>query len=207
MVDQNSGVRVGTVTAGSLRAVFLDRDGVINRAVVRNGKPYPPDSLDEMEILPGVAEAIAAFRAAGLRVVVVTNQPDVATGKQQRAVVDAMHAHLRAVLGIDEIRACFHVDADGCACRKPKPGMLLDAAASAGIDLARSVMVGDRWRDIDAGRAAGCFTVLVGPGYAERAAESPDHTAASLWDACGVILNHCRPQGADGQPASAVPVP
>ena len=136
------------------KAAFLDRDGVINRAVVRHGKPYPPAEVAEVEILPGVADAVARLRSAGYAVVVVvTNQPDIARGSTTRATVDAIHAHMRAELGLDDIRVCPHDDVDGCDCRKPKPGLLLKAPA---YDMPASVMVGDRWRDIEAGRTARC---------------------------------------------------
>jgi D-glycero-D-manno-heptose 1,7-bisphosphate phosphatase len=169
-------------------AVFLDRDGVINRAVVRNGKPYPPASLEAFEFLPGVVEAVAALRAAGYLIIVTTNQPDVATGKQSREVVDAMHDRLRRELAVDEIRVCFHVDADRCLCRKPLPGMLLEAAEHWHIDLSASVMVGDRWRDIEAGRAAGCRTVFIDYNYAEPRPEAPDAVLESLLAASTWIL-------------------
>jgi D-glycero-D-manno-heptose 1,7-bisphosphate phosphatase len=170
------------------RAVFLDRDGVINDVVLRDGKPFPPDSLAQMKILPGVPEAISALHEAGLRIVVVTNQPDVRTGLQRREVVDAMHDWLGAQLAVDEFRACFHVDADGCSCRKPAAGMLFDAALAGALDLQRSYLVGDRWRDIDAGRAAGCRTFWIDRGYRERRAEAPDFIVSSLAEAAGIIL-------------------
>jgi D-glycero-D-manno-heptose 1,7-bisphosphate phosphatase len=171
------------------RAVFLDRDGVINRAVVRGGRPYPSASVGELEILPGVAEAVGALRRAGYRVIVATNQPDVATGVQQRAVVEAIHDRVRAELAVDDVRVCHHADPDRCSCRKSKPGMLLAAAADWSLDLARCVMVGDRWRDISAGRAAGCRTILVGDGYGERFADAPDAVAGSLAEASRLILS------------------
>ena len=171
------------------RAVFLDRDGVINASMVRDGKPYPPASLEELKILPGVAEAIRALREAGFAVVVVTNQPDVATGIQRREVVETMHSNLRNELLIDDIRVCYHTDADNCACRKPKPGMLLEAAHDLAIDLARSFMVGDRWRDIEAGKVAGCYTFFIDYGYVERKPSSPDVVVTSLKEASELILS------------------
>lgn len=175
------------------RAVFLDRDGVINRAIVVDGRPRPPASLDELEVLPGVRDAIARLRAAGFAIVVVTNQPDVARGSQTRAVVDALHARLAADLGLDDFRVCAHDDGDGCACRKPLPGLLCEAAASRGLDLAQSFMVGDRWRDVEAGRAAGCRTVFIDRHYAERRPEKPDATVDSLAAAADWILTHAIP--------------
>jgi len=170
------------------RAVFLDRDGVINRSIVRNGKAFPPDSLAEFEILPGVPEAIAALKAQGFLIVVVTNQPDVATGKQDQRVVEEMHAQLRRLLPIDDLRVCYHVDADACGCRKPEPGMLLAAAESLGIDLAASYMVGDRWRDIEAGQRAGCRTFFIDYGYDERAPSPPFVAVNTLAEAAARIL-------------------
>ena len=170
------------------RAVFLDRDGVINRAVVRDGKPYPPAGIEDFELLPGVEGAAAALRAAGYLLVVVTNQPDVASGMQRREVVEAMHDQLRARGLCDDIRACYHTEADGCDCRKPKPGMLLEAAHELHIELPRSFMVGDRWRDVAAGKAAGCTTYFIDYGYTEKRAEQPDAVVSSLADAARRIL-------------------
>ena len=171
------------------RAVFLDRDGVINRPVVRDGKPFPPASLDDLDILPGVPQALKRLHDAGFLLVVVTNQPDVAKGTQTKSVVDGIHAYMAATLPLDEIRVCFHEDKDGVACRKPKAGMLLDAARDARISLTRSFMVGDRWRDIDAGRIAGCRTIFIDYGYDERRPHQPDATVASLAEAADWILH------------------
>ena len=170
------------------RAVFLDRDGVINAAVVRGGRPYPPARPEDVEILPGVEQALAELRRAGYLLVVVTNQPDVARGSQTREVVDAIHARLTAALPLDAVYSCFHDDADRCACRKPAPGLLLDAARDLGIDLPASIMVGDRWRDVEAGAAAGCRTVFIDRGYAERRPHAFDASAPSLSEAAPWIL-------------------
>lgn len=180
------------VAGGARRAVFLDRDGVINRAVVRGGKPYPPASLDELEILPGVGEALERLRAAGLLNIVVTNQPDVGTGAQRRDVVEEIHARLKASLALDDIRICYHTDADGCACRKPKPGMLLEAAREHGVHLAASYMVGDRWRDVAAGQAAGCACYFIDHGYLEARPAAPFVSVESLLDAAQHILSSGR---------------
>jgi D-glycero-D-manno-heptose 1,7-bisphosphate phosphatase len=169
--------------------VFLDRDGVINRAVVRNGKPYPPDSVEELEVLPGVEKAIRDLHNAGFLIIVVTNQPDVATGIQSLEVVETMHRKLRETLLIDDIKVCYHTDADACACRKPKPGMLLDAARDRDIDISRSFLVGDRWGDISAGHAAGCFTFFIDYCYQERVPENPDAVVHSLEEASHIILS------------------
>ena len=150
------------------RAVFLDRDGILNAAVVRDGRPYPPGSLAEMTLLPGVEEACARLKKSGFLLFVVTDQPDISKGKTIVSEVEAINAALQARLGLDEVCVCPHDDAYNCACLKPKPGLLLDAAKRWKIDLAKSFMIGDRWCDIEAGQAAGCRTVFVDYGYAER---------------------------------------
>lgn len=177
------------MTMAASAAVFLDRDGVINEVIVRNGRPYSPGTLADMRVCVGVPDALAALRAAGYLLIVVTNQPDVGHGRQRLETVVAMHEYLLANLPLDDVRVCYHTDADACECRKPKPGMLLDAAKAWEVDLRASYMIGDRWRDIDAGRAAGCRTILVGDGYAERPAQGFDLKADSLLDATRLILN------------------
>ena len=170
------------------QAVFLDRDGVINKALVKDGKPLPPVSLNDFELLSGVEFATHALRKAGFLIVVVTNQPDVATGVQTREVVESMHRKLYEAEICDDVKVCYHVDADACECRKPKPGMLLEAAEQWGIDLKSSFMVGDRWRDVLAGKAAGCKTFFIDYKYREQTAKCPDVVVGSLEEAAMHIL-------------------
>jgi D-glycero-D-manno-heptose 1,7-bisphosphate phosphatase len=176
------------------RAVFLDRDGVINQVKVVAGKPFPATSLDEFVLLPGVVEACRRLKAAGFLLVVATNQPDVGRGTLDQRVVETIHRHLLRVLPIDRVEVCYHpgIDDSECDCRKPKPGMLRRAAAELGLDLARSFMVGDRWRDIDCGHAAGCHTILVDHGYEEPLRQPPDFRVKSLLEAADVILGGAR---------------
>lgn len=169
-------------------AVFLDRDGVINRATVYDGRPYPPSSLKDLEVLPGVAEGLNILHNAGFLLIVVTNQPDVARGTTPRAVVEEINDYLASHLPIDEFRTCFHDSEDGCACRKPLPGALFVAAEEHGIDLRKSYMVGDRWRDTEAGQRAGCKTIFIDYGYAEKQPESVTHRVKSLLEATQIIL-------------------
>jgi transaldolase len=177
------------VGAMTRRAVFLDRDGVINRAVIRDGKPYPPADLSQLEVLPGVPEALEQLCAAGYRLIVVTNQPDIARGAQTREAVEAIHAELLARgLPIDNFRVCYHDDGDGCDCRKPRAGLLLAAAQEEDLDLAASFLVGDRWRDVEAGKRAGCTTVLVDHSYAEPERSQPHVRVRSLAEAADWIL-------------------
>jgi D-glycero-D-manno-heptose 1,7-bisphosphate phosphatase len=174
------------IDAVTPRAVFLDRDGVINAVVLKDGRPYPPAAVDDVRVLPGVPGALAALKQAGYALIVVTNQPDVARGRQTRATVEAIHARLAETLPIDEFRVCYHDDADRCSCRKPAPGLILQAPV---YDVSRSFLVGDRWRDIDAGQRAGCRAcILVDAGYAERQADAPDARVASLAEAAAWII-------------------
>ncbi len=174
-------------------AVFLDRDGTLNRQIVRDGRPYPPQTLAEFELFPGVAEGCARLAAAGYVLVVATNQPDVGRGTQSRAEVEAMHARLRAAVPeIVRIEVCYAPGTDKSQPpdrrRKPEPGMILDAAEALGLDLTRSWMVGDRWRDVDCGQRAGLRTVFIDFGYAEELRHAPDHTVRTFSEAVEVIL-------------------
>jgi D-glycero-D-manno-heptose 1,7-bisphosphate phosphatase len=169
-------------------AAFLDRDGVINAAIVRDGRPHPPASLAELRILPGVAEACRRLRAAGFYVLVVTNQPDIARGATNASEVARINDVLLDQLALDAILVCPHDDADRCHCRKPQPGLLLDAAERWSIDLTRSTMVGDRWRDVCAGQAAGVATVFIDRGYAERQPDDVDCRTDELITALPFIL-------------------
>jgi D-glycero-D-manno-heptose 1,7-bisphosphate phosphatase len=175
----------------------LDRDGVLNRAFVHaDGKSHPPQGLGELEILPGVTRACKVLGQAGFLLIVVTNQPDVARGVQRRVVVEAINDALRRQVPVDDILVCYHDDVDGCDCRKPKPGLLLEAAGIWNVDLSNSFMVGDRWKDIEAGRRAGCRTVLVlgkgagvGSDKLQRPSEcSPDLQVTLLAEAVEWIL-------------------
>jgi D-glycero-D-manno-heptose 1,7-bisphosphate phosphatase len=168
-------------------AVFLDRDGVINRALVRNGRPYAPTTVEDFQILEGVPEAVRRLKAAGFLIVVVTNQPDIATGKQTSALLERMHAVMRAAVEIDAVYVCPHDNLANCACRKPQPGLLLTAAEDRQIALDKSWLIGDRWRDIEAGQAVGCRTIFVNRGYAEPVPRA-DYVVADLPDAVPLII-------------------
>ena len=176
------------------RAVFLDRDGVLNRPVVRNGLPFPPASPEEFELYPDVAEGCAQLKAAGFLLIVVSNQPDVGRGTQTREIVETMHEKLlSAVPALDAIEVCYHAGerhGDPCDCRKPKPGMLLRAAARHEIDLRQSFLIGDRWRDVDCAEAAGCRAVFIDHGYREQLREKPEFTVRTFREAVVTILDN-----------------
>jgi D-glycero-D-manno-heptose 1,7-bisphosphate phosphatase len=170
-------------------AVFLDRDGTLNRPIVRDGRPYPPQTVADFHLFDGVPAVCRALKDAGFVLVVATNQPDVGRGTQSRDAVAAMHAHLLTLAPIDRIEVCFDPGRGELSRRrKPEPGMLLDATAALALDLGRSWMVGDRWRDIDCGRRAGVRTVFIDFGYAEELREAPDFTVKTFAEAAGIIL-------------------
>ena len=169
-----------------MRAVFLDRDGIVNKAVVRDGRPHPPANLGEFEFVEGIHQVLAVLRQRGFLLIGTTNQPDVARGIQSKTDVETIHRRILEVLPIDRIYCCYHDNSDRCSCRKPKPGMLLRGAQEFEIALADSFMVGDRWRDIEAGLAAGCKTVYVDYGYDEKLTLAPHYSVESVQE----ILNH-----------------
>jgi D-glycero-D-manno-heptose 1,7-bisphosphate phosphatase len=182
-------VGIGKAVTPAVRAVFLDRDGVLNHAIVRDGKPYPPASLAELEIVDTAAADLTRLKDRGFLLLVATNQPDVSRGTATLETIHTFHEAMRQTLPVDEFLVCPHDDRDACGCRKPLPGLLLEAQARYGIDPSRSFMVGDRWRDIDAGRAAGCRTVLLDLNYRERGPSlPPDATVGSLRDAVDWIV-------------------
>ena len=173
------------------RAVLLDRDGVVIRTKVRGGLPYPPESPAEVELDPEAGPALAALSRAGYLLILITNQPDVARGSQSRAVVERINTLLLDSLPITDCFVCYHDDADDCACRKPRPGLILEAARRYALDLAASFVIGDRWRDVAAGCAAGAATIWIDRGYREKApAQPPDAIVSSLGEAASWILAH-----------------
>jgi transaldolase len=162
---------------------------------VREGHPYPPANASELEILPGAAEVLGRLRQLGFRLIVVTNQPDVARGTQSREAVEEIHRKIAEELPIDEFRVCYHDDGDGCDCRKPRPGMLRAAADSYGLNLADCFLIGDRWRDVEAGNAVGCKTILIDYGYRERRpSQEPGKRVSSL---VGAVEWICEQGGAN----------
>ena len=171
------------------KAVFLDRDGVLNKAIVKLGKPYPPENLNELEIIRGVKEAVLLLKQHDFLLIVVTNQPDVARGKTSKNAVETLNFRLKKQLNIDEFLTCYHDDQDNCNCRKPKPGLIVSASKNWNIDLSQSYMVGDRWRDIEAGHNAGCQTIFIDYRYCERQPKAYDFTANNLYEASKIIIN------------------
>lgn len=170
------------------RAIFLDRDGVINQAKVIDGKPYPPASLKELKLLPRVKKALDMFKKNNFILVVVSNQPDVARGITKLSTVEQINDHLKELLPIDFFVMCYHDDNDNCLCRKPLPGMLCSAAKELNLSLNESFMIGDRWRDVAAGQSAGCKTFFIDYSYNEQQPDTADYKVSSLYEA-SIIIN------------------
>ncbi len=171
------------------RAVFLDRDGVLNEAIVRDGKPYPPRSVEETTIVTDAAPSLARLKQHGFLLLVVTNQPDVRRGATTKETVTRIHDFLSSQLPLDDFFVCYHDDSDACTCRKPLPGLIRIAADRYDVDLTASFVVGDRWRDIEAGAAAGCRTIFIDRGYNEKTPKSKaDVSVFSLSEAADWIL-------------------
>lgn len=172
----------------SNKAIFLDSDGVLNKAIIKDGKPLAPTTLAELEIPAEVKPALERLKAAKYLLICVTNKPDIERGLMTQADVDAIYHKMRQILPLDDVFICYHENSD---CYKPKPGLILDAAKKYAINLAQSYMIGDRWRDVEAGQNAGCKTIWIDRGYAEKKPNPPaDYTVNSLADAAEWILNN-----------------
>jgi D-glycero-D-manno-heptose 1,7-bisphosphate phosphatase len=172
------------------RAAFLDRDGVLAQEIVRDGKAYAPTVLEDFRLVPDAAVQVRRLRAAGLACVVFTNQPEVERGILPLETLEAMHARLLDEVAVDDIFVCPHDSDSGCLCRKPNPGMLHTAAERWGVSLTASFVIGDRWRDIEAGRAAGCYTVLLSRSYSE--CSTADAAVDTLGEAVDVVLERLK---------------
>lgn len=170
------------------KAAFLDRDGVINRSQLVDGVPKPPKSLSEVEILDGVIESIQLLKSGGFIPVVITNQPDVARGKAQVDDINTINSYISSVVKIDHFYTCFHDDSDMCGCRKPAPGLIYKAVEELQIDLSDSILIGDRWRDIQAGQTAGCKSYFIDYSYPEKQPKHPFIKVESLYHAVQIAL-------------------
>jgi len=169
------------------KAIFLDRDGVINKTLVKNSLPFSPTTFDLLEIIPGVKESILRLKKLNFVCLVVTNQPDVSRGIIEKETVIKMNNYLKDEIKLDDFFVCYHDDKDNCKCRKPKPGMIIQASKKWDIDVRKSFMIGDRWRDIQAGISAGCKTIFIDNNYNEDKRVKANYTFANLVDAVFII--------------------
>ena len=169
------------------KAIFLDRDGVINKVIIKRGLPFAPLSFDLLEILPSIKESILRLKKLNFVCLVVTNQPDVFRGKIEKKTVIKMNNYIKNQIKIDDIFICYHDDCHNCKCRKPKPGLLLEASKKWDINLKKSYIIGDRWRDIEAGKSAGCKTIFIDCNYKEAKTKNPNFTTDSLLNSVHII--------------------
>ena len=172
------------------KAVFLDRDGTLNKAIVKKKRPSPPTSLEEIKLIAGTKEAISLLKALNFIPIVITNQPDFARGKTTLSRIEQVNEIIHRDLSIEYFYMCLHDDDDNCLCRKPKAGLLLKAALDLEIDLTCSIMVGDRWRDIEAGQNAGCECFFIDYDYNETKPSQPFQTVSSLLEVAYKIRNY-----------------
>lgn len=170
------------------KAVFLDRDGVLNHSILLDGVPKPPKFIEDVEILEGVVEAIQILKRHGFIPVVVTNQPDVARGVTTKNQVSSINSHIGDIALIEHFYTCFHDDVDKCICRKPLPGLILRAAKDLGLSLSDSFLVGDRWRDIAAAQAAECKSFFIDYSYPEEMPKMPFTKVSSLLEAAFIMV-------------------
>lgn len=162
------------------KILFLDRDGVVNQVMVKDGKPMPPQTLDEFSYVPGIFELCDRAKKDGFLIVIVTNQPDISRGLVEDTMVDQFHKKIMRELPIDEIIVCPHDDMHHCDCRKPKPGMLLRALQKYNARKEDCWMVGDRWRDVEAANAAGVPVIWIDYGYDERRPTTAEYIVSDL---------------------------
>lgn len=169
-------------------AAFLDRDGVLNACLVKGDIPSPPSTISDIEILPGVKEAIELLKINNYLPIVITNQPDVARAKTSLSEVQEINQYVGKKTGISNFFVCPHDDIHNCICRKPKPGLIEMATKELGIDLSKSFLVGDRWRDIEAGQAMKLPSFFIDYSYRETQPKQPFIVVASLLEAVRIRL-------------------
>lgn len=169
------------------KAIFLDRDGVLNKSIVKFGKPYPPKSKEELSIPSGVKKGVSILKENGFRLIMITNQPDVSRGKISLKKVEEINQFLSKELKLDDVFCCPHDDKDMCKCRKPKPGMIIEAVGKWKIDVSKSFLIGDRWKDIEAGKQTNLKTILLDYNYNEKRTK-PDYSCSEFMQAVKIII-------------------
>jgi len=173
------------------KAIFLDRDGVLNQSYIVNGKPFAPRKLNDFKFVDDVENAIKILKSTGYYLIVVTNQPDVGNGLMKKEIVESMNNLMMTRLGLDAVKVCYHSQKDECDCRKPKPGMLLESSRELGIDLKESFLIGDRKGDIVAGKSVGCYSIFIDNGYSKSEQPSTaDFVASNIKEAASHILSY-----------------
>lgn len=169
-------------------AVFFDRDGILVQAPIVQGRPHSARTVDEIRMIPAAFQLCEVLREARIPTFMITNQPDIARGLIERSVVDEQNQIVARALNLTEVAVCPHDDGDDCYCRKPRPGLIEKLGQKHRINLSTSVVVGDRWRDIDAGVAAGTLTLFIDYGYEERRPKNPTRTVHSTDEMLNAVL-------------------
>ena len=170
------------------KAIFLDRDGVLNKVILKDGKPLSPKNLSEFVLLDNVSEALAIFKKLDYLTIIVTNQPDIKTKKQTLKDLEITHKWIFDNLMIDDIFVCCHDDSDNCNCRKPGIGMLINASKKYKINLTKSIMIGDRWKDIKCGQLAKCKNnFYINYGYDEPSPTGKFINVSSLYECSKIV--------------------
>ena len=169
------------------RAIFLDRDGVLNETIIKEKEITSPLKLDELKIFPDAKETLLTFKKCGYLLIMVTNQPDIARNKNTKKNVEEINDCLKNYLKLDDVCVCYHDDKDFCNCRKPKSGMLIEASKKHNIDLPKSFIIGDRWRDVEAGKNVKCKTIFIDFKYQEKLKNKPDYIITNIADAKNIV--------------------
>ena len=170
------------------KAIFLDRDGVLSKTSLVNGKSFAPRNLRDFKLYSDSTQSVKKLKSIGFMVFVVTNQPDVGKKLISRSTLEQMHNKLKKKTHVDGIYVCVHRQDENCYCRKPNPGMILDAAKKHHIDWKKSFVVGDRASDIEAGQKANCRTIFLKKKYYENAPTKQEATFLNLREATNYIL-------------------
>ena len=169
------------------KAVFLDRDGVVSRAVVINNRPFSIRRASDLQILDEVNEALGIFGKLALIPIIISNQPDVARGLLSQLEHEKIESKIVTLTGISKIYTCTHDEKDNCFCRKPKPGLILKAAEDHDIDITKSYLIGDRWRDMDLAKNVDCRSFFINRNYEEKYPEYFDYETGSILESAKII--------------------
>ena len=173
----------------SFKCIFLDRDGVINKPIIIDNKPYSPRNKYQFELLPNIEKYLKKIHSLGFLTIIITNQPDISTNHINENLLNEFHDIIKNKMPITDIYVCKYIDTDDCYCRKPKPGLILTAAKKYKINLKKSYFIGDRWKDIDAANKAGCHSIFIDYGYKEKLKTTPINNVKSVKEAFEIILN------------------
>ena len=172
------------------KAIFFDRDGVLNAIKRINNKPFPPDNVDELELFPDVRDKLKFLKKLGFYLFLVTNQPDYKRGKQLKKNIVKINSLVKSFYQLDDTFTCWHAYDGQCECRKPKPGMIINASLKYKIYTSKSFMIGDRWKDIEAGNKAGCRSIFLDYNYDEKKPDKYDYSTNSIQDSIDWIIKN-----------------